>query len=1299
MSAGEPPQTQTQRRPPLIEGFRIDGRVGEGGMGVVYRAVELSTGLPVALKTVRGVDEKELLALRREIQALCDLDHPGVVRVRAHGMAEGRPWYAMDLLSGDTYASLLDAVWPMLHDTSGESSIETAQATPVRDPRSDRSAVDDPKAEGEGSGGTGPPEVDDSLPAGRGDQLQEHRREVCGGDLPRLLEPLAAICPPLAYLHGRGVVHRDLKPPNVFLAGSGAVLGDFGVVYRSGRGLGREVLDVSQAGIGTIAYMAPEQIRGRTIDARADLYSLGCMLYQALTGRLPFEGPQAEVLTGHLRVLPRPPSELVWGVPAELEELTLRLLEKDPRRRPGYTVDVGRVLRRHLPTTPSGDPETDPEHEAEPYLYWPSLVERDELCARIGEQVRRGWAGDAAVVAVSGPSGCGKTALLGEVARGLTEVAQVVAQGAGSELPVETTADRAALLEPLRPLLRAIADHCSAGDEAERRRLLLEHGAALGRYEPSLLACLPEGASPAPDLPAESERSRLYEALIATLRAYGEGRRILVVLDDLHWADEITLGFLSFLVERRESVPGVVVLASCRREAASDQLVELLTLPRVGHLQVPPLSEEGVLNLVSEMLAARQPPHDLARVLLDRSDGSPYLVIEYLGALVRHRVVRRQTGGSWSWDADRAKALLAEAQPESVRGLVSQRLRPIPLSAQPVLETAAVLGREFDAQLLMRASSGITAAAFDRAVNELIGLSVLEDVGRGRLRFVHDQLRAAAGEQLSHDRRRTLHRTVAETLEATEDRAGAPDEVLGDHWSGAGETARALDYWERAADSAMRRFAARRAIALYGALLEHAEATVDPVGPVDPLRRARWHRQLAEAHLARAEHDDCVRSARLCLAALGAQMPATAAGWWLHGAMHGVRQLWRRRAGNTPDLAPAEEAGRCEEAYRVLRIVARSFYWRNEVAPALATTFRSVNLVERLPPGADRMVSYSMAAGISQLLRAGRLSEQYYTLALNCEGADEEPVGYAEALNSLGVIRLGAGRWIEARAALEESERLTREMGYRVLWETNVMTLATMDDLLGGVERALGGFVEAFDSASRGNRQTLAWALLGALRCHLMTGNLELARECIRRLEELRLSEGDDPDASLLTWRAYSAWLAGDREPAGEWLEAAQAAWTNRPVNYSAYTFLAAGHEVCWQMSVDGLGRGAEAGSRTSRWWAAALSRQARFLRRCAATFEIGRSAASRARAHLALHRGSVAAARDHLRRSITEARDLEQPAEEARALTDIACFGQLSRDESLDLLRRAVQAFDDLGLRPERRRARERLSRLERGG
>jgi serine/threonine-protein kinase len=180
------------------------------------------------------------------------------------------------------------------------------------------------------------------------------------GPLPwrRAVEIALALAEGLEAAHARGVVHRDVKPSNVFLTSDGRVkILDFGIATLDdsvGFSTGSRDLTEPQTIVGTAGYLAPEQIRRETADARSDIFSLGCVLYETVTGRRAFPGDTPpEALVATLRAEPRDPSDLVSGLPPELRRLILRCLEKRADRRFQTAADLGFALR--IPFTGSGN--------------------------------------------------------------------------------------------------------------------------------------------------------------------------------------------------------------------------------------------------------------------------------------------------------------------------------------------------------------------------------------------------------------------------------------------------------------------------------------------------------------------------------------------------------------------------------------------------------------------------------------------------------------------------------------------------------------------------------------------------------------------------------------------------------------------------------------------------------------------------------------------------------------------------------------------------------------------------------
>jgi len=259
-------------------------------MGIVYRAEHMETGRIAAVKTVLLRAEGMLQGIRREIRALARLRHHGVARIINEGVDHERPWYAMELLQGVSLRAYLRGI-----DPAHTEDQETQVAGPIRAATLLLSA--------------------DAAEAAAGVRPRPPR--VAAKTAAAALRLAKRLCSPLAFIHGEGIVHRDLKPENVLVtAGEQPVIIDFGLAAQFDGRLSLGSQETTGRVEGTPLYIAPEVLEGRLVDARADLYALGCMLYEMLGGRPPFEGDIPAIIRGHVLETPHPLSDLAPACPS-----------------------------------------------------------------------------------------------------------------------------------------------------------------------------------------------------------------------------------------------------------------------------------------------------------------------------------------------------------------------------------------------------------------------------------------------------------------------------------------------------------------------------------------------------------------------------------------------------------------------------------------------------------------------------------------------------------------------------------------------------------------------------------------------------------------------------------------------------------------------------------------------------------------------------------------------------------------------------------------------------------------------
>jgi serine/threonine protein kinase/predicted ATPase len=798
--------------------YRVVGLIARGGMGVVYRARHEQTQREVAVKTVRARRRDVLHWFRRELHALTRIRHRGLVQILEAGQTDGVPWYAMEFLQGLTLDNYLRDAW-------GRS---TANGGPVAEAMHSSHATG--PLFGTGPAGALPPGVPAARPGVGGPM------PLAPAALRDFLTLMARLCGVLAYLHGEGIVHRDLKPRNIIVRPDGTpVLFDFGLASYFGAG-GREYLQVGGKIEGTPHYMAPEQVRAEYVDARADLYAVGCMLYEGVTGRVPFRGETtAATLAACIRDEPIPPNRLVSGVPRALAELILRLLAKRPRDRIGHARAVIAVLSRLGAEV--GDWLAD--QAARDYLYRPDFVGREAALATLEGRIHEGLAGVGRCVFLRGRSGAGKTRTLMELARRLGQAGMTVvsceclptrAGGAQDALGV-----RSGPLHPFRALLQAVADACLELGPGEADRLLGPRGKVLATCEPSL-AALP-GQERYPDPPPQSNdavRARLMDALGETLVAFAQIAPFVVLLDDLQWADELTLHFLTLFQGGVWEAPQVAIVAAYRSEDEREVARSCgAALEGTALVDLGPLEETSLNDILREMLGADEVPQYVAqstlepahgrflRQLASRSQGNPFFVAELLRASVTEGILYRDEGGSWRVRQPLAENDEALPLPESLHELIIRRLDGLSPPAHQCLDMAAVFGRELEYDLLE--GTGLLDADLLTALQELLAAQVLEECQPGQFRFLHDKLREVVYSQMAPDRRRDLHRTAALALEKCH--AGRENfaqhyptlahhwhESIGDREAEPDRVTRAVEYLEKSAGEATQSGLALKAV-------------------------------------------------------------------------------------------------------------------------------------------------------------------------------------------------------------------------------------------------------------------------------------------------------------------------------------------------------------------------------------------------------------------------------------------------------------------------------------------------------
>ncbi|MBI2567081.1 MAG: protein kinase [Candidatus Schekmanbacteria bacterium] len=1143
-------------RLPAIPGYEIFGILGEGAMGAVYHALHVASRRHVALKTVKAVSATLLPSLRREIHVLTTLRHPGIVRIEDHGTAGGLPWYAMELVVGQPLGAYCLGYWhpPVARlddDDTGEKTTpggDTDRTTAHADvgrtvDHRDREHAPPPlhlpppclppRAAG---GAVGGGREAGSGRAGRAAAPPEPRT-----NLPEVLRVVHRLALTLSYLHGEGVLHRDIKPQNVLVRADGEpVLTDFGLAHQWVNQSSRERLAEEYARSGTLLYMSPEQIRGDLLDARSDLYALGCVLFQLLTGQPPFVTLVTRALVDmHLRATPQPPSALVRGIPPKLDELVIGLLEKDRRRRVSHA-DVVCAVVEGLGETAT---YAGPLPACRPVLYRPGMVGREPALRVAAELVRGLSRRRAALCLVRGASGVGKTRFASEFGRLAVTQRVLVLPGAFAAPRADGSPDPdgAHPLGGFRHVFQYVADRCQEWGVEAASMLLGKDAPVLAPYYPRLLA-LPgvAGTEPPEELAPEAMRLRAFEALAKLLAKTSEGEAMAIVIDDLQWGDELTVAFLEHVLASgrlwRMEIGLVATYRTDEAGAWQDRLARLAQQSGVVAVDLGRLDVTAVESMVADMLGVHHRVADLAVVLERSCEGNPFFVAEYLRTAVLEGALGRDHLGRWVVQVGTARACGAGdagdfedavdlegfsrlPTPAGVAELLRSRLAGVREDAMALLRAAAVIGREVAVGLL-QSIVGLSADAFDEALGALLRRHLLEELPLlQRLRFLHEKLREAAYAGLSPESARELHRAVAVNLE----RQGGDDvavdfaPALARHWEAAGEIAKAIDAYVRAADRD------RAAASLETAIgyLDRALALVPSQCTGERLALLERRARLFDLHGEHAQSIADIEAARAIVAA--APRPDVRLKELL--LLEAATRI-RSRAAEAA-LAPAAQAqalalaqGDTEGACNALTYLGVSRWQLGDTDQARDDLRRARSLLTAgaAPELAVRLLGYS---GLVE--EAGGHFDSalgYLEKSLELARASGHTRGVVSTLQNLGILCLRQGDAARSRGYFEEAMARCEEIGDRLQAGTIALNRGAALLDTGPLAEAEEAFLRALDVfASIGSRamQTQAENNLGIVK-----RQLGLGQEAVELLTNVVASHRARDDAVGLGLALYN---------------------------------------------------------------------------------------------------------------------------------------------------------------------------------
>ena len=729
--------------------YELRRPLGHGGFGVVYEALDRETLHLVALKLLQVPWGERLRQFKDEFRLLRDVTHENLVTLfELRNDDPSHVFFTMELVDGGQ--TILSYVRPPHQGGS----------------RRDGTSV---------------------------------------LDIGRLRGVLPQLAGALTELHRHGLVHRDIKPSNVLVTPEGRVVVlDFGIVWALERD-GTSPTDGTGPVLGTGAYIAPERASADGSTPAADWYSVGVILYEALTGRQPFEGDGFEQFRAKQTERPRPPHEIDSHVDREWSDVCMGLLERDPHSRLN-----GSALAQLFGAAPEAPVDTDTVED--------DLLERDRHLESLADAFEATRRGQAVVALVAGRSGMGKTALVKHYLADQRKCEQSLLTLRGRCYERESMPYKA-----IDPIVDALSRYLHRLPDAEVEDLVPRDAAILTRVFPSLLEVDAFARVRDPHvevLDSATMRHRASAALRELLTRIAVAVPLVIAIDDAQWGDADSAAILPFVL-RPPDAPRLLLIAAYRSEdAATSPLVAALTRlvqepdgPQLCQLDLDPLSQEEACRLAARLAGAIGRDPALAESIARESGGSPFFVHE----LARHAV---RTGGATRLeDVVRDRVL---SFPESTRLLMSA----VALSAQPIPQAVA----EAAASIGPRERSMLPVLTIGRLVRSPATDDVLFEP-------YHDRIREAVVGQLSPEETAACHLRLAEAWEQS---GRARPDTLATHYAGAGDASRASVHAEKAADLAEHALAFDRAAEFYKLLLRLN---------AQPERRRQWLIGLGDAQV------------------------------------------------------------------------------------------------------------------------------------------------------------------------------------------------------------------------------------------------------------------------------------------------------------------------------------------------------------------------------------------------------------------------------------------------------------------
>ncbi|MFN8575751.1 MAG: SpoIIE family protein phosphatase [Candidatus Sericytochromatia bacterium] len=544
---------------------------------------------------------------------------------------------------------------------------------------------------------------------------------------------LTQLCQALSFIHSRLLVHCDIKPQNIIVRDDGNVkVMDFGLMNQLGLRSNGQIT-------GTVDYLPPEMPTGGIINESSDLYSVGVVAYEMVTGKLPFIGESVlEVIRAHINTPVTPPSEINPDIPHQLEKVILKLLEKNQSERYKNASEV----IADLSELTGEEIVNESIEQKRSYLNSSVLIGRDKELKTLESVLNLVNKNHGKAVFVGAPAGVGKSRL----------VQEFKLQVQLAEHPFLTGHCFEQGMSAYKPMA-----------DAFKQILPLTSKEELDKYGNVLVKILPElrdkGYEPLPNLDGIAEKLRLFDTITAWLTDVSNRETLVIFIDDLHWIDQASIDLLNTCIrDLRKS--RIMFMGTFRDDEVpvGHPMWQTIEEELTGLVKLEPFTVEDIRDLIKAMLGSIELKLEFVEKVKNATGGNAFFISEVMRYLVEESILEIKFG-TWHLPTDYSSWEL----PTSIEATVTRRLNTLSPKAMELIRLAAVAGRKLRLSLFKAVSDWEEEEIFS-AIDELIERQFLNRLEHEYL-FPHDRVRETLYDSLEESHRKELHQKVAETIE------------------------------------------------------------------------------------------------------------------------------------------------------------------------------------------------------------------------------------------------------------------------------------------------------------------------------------------------------------------------------------------------------------------------------------------------------------------------------------------------------------------------------------------------------